>query len=150
MNSPWDWLEEIEPLFPNEEIVSLSSFVLPVSVLLIECLTRWWSFAASCRWWFRLCAEVKLPLVRLVDEVTDTLSPQILLLVPMLSWLFKDMRDPLVIPLEVEAVESIFAVPTRRALVESAWSNQQKMKNECSELCLEIYKVYRLIWILLY
>ncbi len=43
-----------------------------------------WLVPPNC-WFIRLAVEVKLPLVLLVDDVMDTLSPQMLLLVPILS-----------------------------------------------------------------
>ena len=96
-------------------VVLYLQIVFPVMILPGDFET-WWP-VTKC-WLFRLDADVKLPLVRLVEEVIDMLSPQMLLLVPMLSWLFKDIRDPLVIPLDVEGEISRFPLLNLSALDE--------------------------------
>ena len=87
--------------------VSLPSIVL-VDIVLVGELTTCW-LGSKLRQ-YRLDADTKLPLVLLFEEVMDTLSPHMLLLVPILSWLFNDISDPPVIPFDVEGSFSLFSL----------------------------------------
>ena len=103
MHLPCDCAEEMELLF-----VSLAPPVLLDRPLLDDFVT---CLEAKC-WLYRcLEAELKLPLVLLAEEVIEILSPHILLLVPILSWLGRLLMEPPVIPpLDVVGAWSLLPV----------------------------------------